>query len=183
MQFGACVRLIATGSVLVFSSVCEVRADELRSFISPTGLDTFQLALRQSEQRSNTQLAADTISESFAKADRSDIDLIAITEQRDAGPTIDLAVDNSELPSVLVVSPSNISNPKVMRQTDRRVRREKSFARIVNLRLPPRTTSQHLESASDTDRKPLAQSALQPLLSNCGGMSPECLANKAWCGC
>ncbi len=184
MQSRACIRLFATSAVLFSCFLCQAHADDLQSFISPIGLDGLRMALRDSEQQSKTQLAADTISQTFAKADRSDIDLIAITEQRDAGPPIQIGSDTLRLPSVAVFTSSETSTiGATPMHKNQAARAEKPIGRLASLRLPARESSPQVESVPDTDRKPLALSSMQPLLSSCGPMTPVCLANKAWCGC
>jgi hypothetical protein len=165
-----------------------VRADELRSFISPIGLDGFRMALRDTEEETKTQRAADAISQTFAKADRSDIDLIAVTKVHDLGPQSQISTDSSELPSVVVVTKGGkIGGAPKTTPPSASAQREASprpVVRIQVLRLTRNSSSPYLEAlAIEQDRRPIAPSSMQPLLSGCAPMTPECLANKAWCGC
>jgi hypothetical protein len=184
MQSRACVRLLLAVSGFLCFSFGAVQSDELRSFFSPMGLDSFRLALKETEYQSKSQLAADSISETFAKADRSNIDLVAISEQRDVGPPIEIGSDAAQLPSVVVTTTSETPNAPAKTRGGRIVQRyEKSIVRIASLRLSPKRNELRLERSLDADRRPIPPSSLQPLLSNCGPLTPECLANEAWCGC
>jgi transcription initiation factor TFIID subunit TAF12 len=168
-------------------------ADELPSFMSAIALDGYRLAMRANEQQTRTQQAADALSQAFAQADRVNeqkekFNHIAIVEARDIGPSVSLDDKSTALPVAPVMTPeagpvarSAASNGPAARPRSLTVR--KSVVRLASLRtsLPARIESQ--PESQVNERAPLASSSMQPLLSNCGPMTPECLANRAWCGC
>jgi hypothetical protein len=168
----------------------DVSGRALPSFVSSSSFDGFAAAVRDTESANRTRLAAETISEMFSETDRPNSQLVAVSEKRDEGPTIALSdqnrsstvVPSTDLPTVTVSQ--IVERPRRVTVLRKETRRPKTLLRIATLQKAPSSRDYPTGTGNDHDSGPaMAPQSMQPLLSNCKKMTPECLANRAWCGC
>ena len=177
---------------------------KLPDFVSAARFAAFDTASKTADLGSDARAAAETLSAKFSAPDRADIELLKISEARDAGPLASASSDAIPLPTVEVADlgddavssakvplierghasrMSRVSAPNQRHKSKRRS--AKAAASILALAagtagLPKggRPNEAHDESLPEA-----IASTMQPLLSRCGKMTPACLANQAWCGC
>ncbi len=162
----------------------------LPSFVSSSSFDGFAAAVRETESANRTRLAAETISEMFSETDRPNSPLVTVAEKRDVGPTISLSDQNNAAPiapsvDLPIVTVSQIvERPRRVRDLRKETRRPKTLLRVAALQKVASSGDEATGSENERDSGPVMTSqSMQPLLSSCKKMTPECLANRAWCGC
>jgi hypothetical protein len=162
----------------------------LPNFVSSSGFERFAEAVQETETENRTRLAASTISEMFSKTDRPDSQLVAVTEKRDLGPTLSLTAQSTAQPIVSSVDLPAVTVSQIAERPHRakgiraEIRRPKTLLRVAELQKISTLREEAVEPGIEHDPEPgLPSSSMQSMLSRCGKMTPECLANRAWCGC
>jgi hypothetical protein len=175
---------------LVPSLSDELRVESVPNFMTPVGLDSFRMAMKDTEHRDRTKLAADAISQTFAGTERSNVTFLSATQISDAGPTAALSDQAYQLPEADVVTVQDVHVAQIRASKSRSIRLSRKSKPVVRMASLPVTDEPMLaepapQPPSEIDSRgarPVTAS-MQPLLSNCRQMTPACLANKAWCGC
>lgn len=179
---------------------------KLPNFVSAARFAAFDTASKTADLGSDARAAAETLSAKFSAPDRADIELLKISEARDAGPLAAASSDAIPLPTVEVadLGDDGVSSAKVP-LIERVVSHASRMSRVSapnQHHKPKRRSAKAAASilalatgtagspkggrpneAHDESLPEAIASTMQPLLSRCGKMTPACLANQAWCGC
>lgn len=180
---------------------------KLPNFVSAARFAAFDTASKAADLGSDARAAAETLSAKFSAPDRADIELLKISEARDAGPLASASSDAIPLPTVEVADLGDdaVSSAKVpliervvVSHASRMYRVSAPNQRHKSKRRSAKAAASILALATGTAGSPKGgrpneahdeslpeaiASTMQPLLSRCGKMTPACLANQAWCGC